>query len=174
MTITSKNTSINKTKAPSIVRLVNKLGGFRTGQKVFDYGCGKYPETTEQAITDNHDLIYSGYDPYNRTQEENSKAHKIIPDGYAHVVLMSNVLNVIHPVAMQAVAVCQAHRKLKLGGILYVTVYEGDKSGNGKRTKTDCWQENKKTTDYIPMIQDIFGNCERKGKLLIACKRSQS
>lgn len=174
-TITSAATSINKNKPPAIVKLVEKLGGFKRGQSVFDYGCGKYPEVTEKAIKSKTRVSYAGYDTYNRTQEENDKAHRAIPDGCAHVVLLSNVLNVIHPVAIQAVTVVKANRKLRIGGTLYITVYEGDKSGSGRETKKDCWQENRKTEDYMKMIQDIFGkeNVTRKGKLIIARKTEE-
>ena len=42
------------------------------------------------------------------------------------------------------------------GEKLYITVYDGDRSGIGRITKTDkngsaaCWQENRKYKDYIP------------------------
>jgi len=175
MTITSANTSINKTKPPAIVKLVEKIGGFKRGQSVFDYGCGKYPDVTEKAIQGKTRVRYAGYDLYNRTQEENDKACREIPEGCAHVVLLSNVLNVIHPRAIQAVTAIRAQEKLRIGGTLYITVYEGDKSGSGRMTKEDCWQENRKTEDYMPMLRDIFGeeNVTRKGKLIIAQKTKE-
>ena len=39
---------------------------------------------------------------------------------------------------------------MRKGEKLYITVYDGDKSGIGRMTKKDCWQENRKYKDYIP------------------------
>jgi len=171
-TITSANTSINKTKAPAIVKLVEKVNGFHDGQHVFDFGCGKYPETTKAAILDNYDLIYAGFDPYNRTSNENSRASFLIPMQHANVVLCSNVLNVIQKSGDRRVSLVLMRNRLQKGGILYLTVYEGNKSGKGKKTKEDCWQENRPTQDYVQEIENVFGkgNVTRKGKLIIATK----
>jgi len=49
--ITSANTSINKTKPPAIIKLVDQTEGWKKEARVLDLGCGKYPElilTTEQ------------------------------------------------------------------------------------------------------------------------------
>jgi hypothetical protein len=169
MTVTSANTSINKTRAPAIVKLVEKIDGFQPGQTVLDWGCGKYPEVTEKAL-EKHRLNYAGYDPYNRTRDENLNCWASFYK--ADVVLMSNVLNVIPKVAIQTLTVLQAHKALKMGGKLYTTVYEGDKSGQGRETKPGCWQENKKTSEYVTLLKKIFGQMavQRKGKLIIVKK----
>lgn len=167
--ITSKNTSINKSRPPAIIKLVEKLGGFKRGQKVFDYGCGKYPEVTVKALK-RHRVVYAGFDPHNRTPRENAEANKIIPRQTADTVLCSNVLNVVRTMGDRRVLLVLALNRLKMGGTFYATVYEGDKSGKGRKTQEDCWQCNKKTEAYMKEIIQVFGNCQRKGKLLIAVK----
>jgi hypothetical protein len=171
MTITSAATSVNKSKPPAIVNLIKKINGFHDGQRILDYGCGKYPEVTERAIMEDYDVIYSGYDPHNRNSEENNEALKRFRK--ADVVLLSNVLNVLQHKAVQAATVIKAYQELAMGGTLYITVYEGDKSGSGRVTKKDCWQENRKTEDYMDMLRDIFPHTERKGKLIIVYKTKE-
>lgn len=43
------------------------------------------------------------------------------------------------------------------GNKLLITVYEGDKSGKGKRSKTDCWQENRRVADYLEEVEQATG-----------------
>lgn len=37
----------------------------------------------------------------------------------------------------------------RTGGRYLVTVYEGDRSGNGRETMPDCWQRNEKARAYL-------------------------
>ena len=135
---TSKNTSINSKKMPKIYGLIADLIGDKT---VIDYGCGKY--------FDNYGLPenYYGYDPYNRPDED------ALTKQY-DVALCSNVLNVI----MEPEVREQVMNKLKeLAKTIYITVYEGNKSGVGKMSKDDCYQLNRKIGDYIPELVSVFG-----------------
>ena len=136
---TSANTSINSKKLPRIYNLVSeRING---NQTVIDYGCGKY--------FDNYNLPdnYVGYDPYNKPNDE------LLNKKY-DIALCSNVLNVI----MEKDVRSSLLRKLKdLASTVFITVYEGDKSGNGKISKNDCYQLNRKRCDYIPELVDVFG-----------------
>lgn len=56
-------------------------------------------------------------------------------------------------------------------------IYEGDKSGNGKISKKDCYQRNEKTESYVSFITNtikVISTCDydvkRKGQYII-CKR---
>ena len=57
---------------------------------------------------------------------------------------------------------------LKNGGVAYISVYEGNKSGIGNQSKNDCWQNNKKLIDYLPTIQKVFPNAYIKYGMIIA------
>ena len=136
---TSANTSINSKKLPAIYRMVS--GRINETEKVIDYGCGKYFDSYN--LPEN----YHGYDPYNRPEksELNTKYN---------IALCSNVLNVI----MEREARYNLLNTLKnLADKVFITVYEGDKSGKGKTTKNDCYQLNRKRGDYIPELVDVFG-----------------
>ena len=55
---------------------------------------------------------------------------------------------------------------------ILITVYEGNKSGVGKQTSADSWQENRCTADYVNEIKSVLPewNVVRFGKLIKATK----
>ena len=68
------------------------------------------------------------------------------------VVLCSNVINVVWEAEIRAEVISLAAQ----GERAYFTVYEGDGSGQGRRSKTG-WQENRRTRDYLNEITAAFG-----------------
>lgn len=163
---TSKDTSINSGKLPAIYRLVK----FTPGQLVLDYGGGKFDNGVEYLA----DLGVTGlvYDPYNRTSEHNRNVIRQIRDaGGADVALCSNVLNVIKEPEARIAVLKNIRKLLKPSGKVYITVYEGSGTGEGKQSQSDAYQLNRKTADYLEEIQEVFPNAERKGKLISACFR---
>ena len=107
---TSKQTSINSTKAPAVYsmkRAVNVM----TGKTVVDIGGGRFDTAAEAARV--YGAAVSIYDPFNRTPEHNAA----VLAGSYDVAVISNVLNVIDSEAA-----------------LLITVYEGDGSGTGRQT----------------------------------------
>ena len=134
---TSANTSVNSSKKPKIYNLIS----IPCNANVIDFGCGKY--------FDNYKFDFNcvGYDPYNRPDED------VLNKTYEFAVC-SNVLNVISEIEQRL----NVLRKLKdLAPTVYITVYEGNKSGNGKVSKTDCYQLNRRACDYIQEIVSVFG-----------------
>ena len=135
---TSANTSINSTKVPALFRKIRWIAGTRN----LDWGGGKYDTATE--YLKQYGVQNVIYDPFNRSDEEN---HAALAGTYDTVTL-SNVLNVIAERDVRIEAVQGALDHLKPGGRLYISVYEGNHSGVGRRTKPDCWQCNRPLTDY--------------------------
>lgn len=85
---TSKQTSINSTKAPAVYsmkRAVNVM----TGKTVVDIGGGRFDTAAEAARV--YGATVSIYDPFNRTPEHNAA----VLAGSYDVTVISNVLNVI-------------------------------------------------------------------------------
>ena len=141
---TSANTSVNMKKLPAIYTKAEK---HITG-KVLDYGCGKYTVLIKNHA-EKHGFRWSGYDKFNQTAEQNAHAFK-----KADVVISSNVLNVIEEKEVRKDVL---KKMAKRGNKLLITVYEGDKSGKGKRSKTDCWQENRRVADYLEEVEQATG-----------------
>lgn len=132
---TSKQTSINSTKAPavySIKRAVNVM----TGKTVVDIGGGRFDTAAEAARV--YGAAVSIYDPFNRTPEHNA-------------------------------AVLAATK----AAALLITVYEGDRSGTGRQTAADSWQENRRTADYMDEIASALPgwNVARFGRLIQATQK---
>lgn len=141
---TSANTSINCKKIPAVY---TKAAKHITG-KVLDYGCGKYTALIK-AHAEKNGFQWSGYDKFNQTAEQNAHAFR-----KADVVISSNVLNVI---AESDVRKDVLEKMARRGNKLLITVYEGDKSGKGRRSQADCWQENRKTADYLAEVEQATG-----------------
>lgn len=136
---TSADTSINSKKRPAIYNLVSKT--ITENETVLDYGCGKY--------FDNYNLPknYHGYDPYNRPDETELNRRY-------DVALCSNVLNVIME---KEIRLDILYTLKNLADKIMITVYEGDKSGEGKKTKENCYQLNWKWRKYLPELIEVFG-----------------
>jgi len=136
---TSADTSINSKKLPAIYRMIK--GRVTENETVLDYGCGKYFD--DYNLPEN----FHGYDPFNRPNETELNRQY-------DVALCSNVLNVI----MEKEIRLDLLRTLqKLADRIMITVYEGDKSGEGKETKEDCFQLNRKKKEYLPELIEVFG-----------------
>ncbi len=143
---TSANTSINRNHLPAIYKKVDVANA---GQ-VLDYGCGKFFDA--YGLPEN----VHGYDPYNRNVPEELERQY-------DTIICSNVLNVImeHEVRKSLLETLKA-----LGKQVYITVYEGDKTGVGRQTANDCYQLNRKIKDYLPEVIEVFGNAEIKNGMI--------
>lgn len=157
---TSKATSINSTKAPAVYGM-KKAIAHMTGKAVIDIGGGKFD--TAAAVAAEYGAAVAVYDPYNRDAEHNART---LAGSYS-VAVISNVLNVIDNAAARADVVQLAASKAP---VILVTVYEGNRSGTGRQTAADSWQENRPTADYTAEIAAALPGwtVTRAGKLIIA------
>jgi len=158
--ITSANTSINSLKLPKIFNQINwdkltedyikKNGITITADKspiILDYGAGKYTAHIRKVCAD-HGWGYVAYDPYNGSDKDWDKKTPSL-------IVCSNVLNVIQDDDI----LNDIHEWIYNRKIPYlITVYEGDKSGNGKETKKDCYQRNDKIINYKRRDEIIYKN----------------
>lgn len=162
--ITSKATSINSTKVPAVFRLVKD---WAPGQVNIDIGGGRYDTATDYLwqTYGAHNLII---DPYNRTPEWNAAVRSLARN--AGSATISNVLNVIPELGARLDVLWQAHELLALGAPVYITVYEGDGTGTGRQTGSDCWQENRKLASYLEEVRQVFPDAVRRGKLIVGHK----
>lgn len=143
--ITSANTSINAKKVPAIFRKIR----WQPGTRNLDYGGGKYDiATTYLAKLGVDNQIY---DPYNRSDEWNRRVRH--PKELYDTCTISNVLNVLDNSRLRQLVLMDAMHLVKRGGTIYITVYSGDKSGVGKLSKTDCWQNNQLLSFYAEELR---------------------
>lgn len=161
--ITSKNTSINKDKVPAIYGKLAKHGIY--GTHVFDVGCGKYVQHI-RSYAKNYGICthWHGFDPYNRPKKINERVtelafeekYRAYGDLNPNVFVSSNVLNVIKGEGRQREYLVGIFRMMKGIDECYITVYEGNRSGVGRITKRDCWQENKKLKEYFEIVNMAY------------------
>lgn len=142
---TSKNTSINTKRLPTIY---SKLNLERLRDKtIFDYGSGKI-ETVRiiREKLESYDIDYIPYDIYNLSNADNCYALERRKE--ADVYICSNVLNVIKEDDIVQMIIDEIVQ-LSNTKPYFFKIYEGNKSEVGKQTKKDCWQRNQKTKDYL-------------------------
>lgn len=156
---TSAGTSINAQKLP---RIYTALRAVMAGQRVIDYGCGRYTDHLK-AYGDGIGADIHFFDPYNQPDSVNRATEATTGAAFA---ICSNVLNVID--SDRAVTDCIAGA-LRLGnGRAYFTVYEGDGSGMARETQNgQSWQRNARLRDYARFAPDGCAVCFRAGVMEI-------
>lgn len=161
-TFTSAATSINSTRLPAVYSKAPLSAPF-----VLDYGCGKYTDHIRTALhKDGRELF--PYDPFNQPEEVNSRSIEAVKVSASHRVpvdvVCSNVLNVIdddatvHQVAKDIERIVRS-----TGGTGFVTVYEGNRSGIGRRTGADQYQRNEPLRSYL----HYFSNATIKSGMIV-------
>lgn len=140
---TSRQTSINSTKAPAVYSMKRAVEAM-TGKKVVDIGGGRFDTAAEVARV--YGAAVSIYDPFNRTPEHNAA----VLAGSYDVAVISNVLNVIDSEAARGDVVRLAATKA-----------------------ADSWQENRRTADYMDEIAAALPgwNVARFGRLIQATQK---
>ena len=147
-TYTSAATSINSGRLPAVYGRIP----YFTGRVVLDWGCGRYTDHIRAALPGH--LAYLPYDPFNQPEEVNRDTLALVRIA-VHTqtpvtVICSNVLNVIdNEDEIRSIAAWIQYIVQKTGGIGYVTVYEGNRSGTGRKTGPDQYQRNAPIRDYL-------------------------
>lgn len=148
-TITSAATSVNM--VPRLFKNIN----WKPGTYNLDIGGGRFQTGTDYlaglGVTN---LVY---DPYNRSEEHNRKVLlEAILNQDKLSITMSNVLNVIQDEYARHMTIALSWSFFRP---VFISVYEGDKSGEGKITSRG-WQENRRLTDYRDEVMRFFGTVE--------------
>ena len=156
---TSANTSLNQ--IPALFRKVSKyMDGYN-----FDNGAGRYNKATEYLKS--LGITNMPYDKYNRGKEENSKA---LTHVNYETSTIANVLNVIDNEQDIINVLELSYTLLKDGGKCFISCYEGNKTGIGRKTKEDCYQQNKPLKWYLPLVKKVFPIAYIKYGIIIAEK----
>lgn len=158
----SSDTSINSGKLPTVY---SKLE-FDNGCTVLNYGGGKFNNTIEFGKVNGFtDLIF---DPFNRTMEWNAAVVKSISENGVDLAILSNVLNVIKEVDVRGFVLSVLADTLGENKPLFVTVYEGDRTGNGRQTSKSAWQENRKLKEYTAEVKEHFAHAKTRYNTIVA------
>ena len=148
---TSAGTSINRNKLPAIYRRLEKQG-LLAGKTILDYGCGKYTAHIEDFCA-SIGADWHGYDPYNQPKVVNMEANYYCSAvKKPEIAICSNVLNVID----SDETICRVLNLLpQVAERVFITVYEGDRTGNGRQTGPDQYQRNQPLKWYATFASDL-------------------
>ena len=131
----SAGTSLRQIPALHKKVMENKLFGGTN----FDNGAGKYMNATNYLAC--NEVLNIRFDPFNLSEETNSKAARY--RGMCETSTIANVLNVIKEESIQIEVLKRSYNMLKACGWCFISIYEGNKTGEGKQSKKGCWQNNK-------------------------------
>ena len=141
---TSKNTSINSNKLPTAFHKFKP----DSGERVLDYGCGRFWANTASYCYRNNVRMYLPYDKYNCSDNLNASTLDYLKASSADRVYCCNVLNVIKEDEIVQNIVDDCIHFLCCGGVAIFQIYTGNNSGVGSVTKADCYQRNSKGLAY--------------------------
>ena len=165
---TSAATSINKSKLPEAYSTIHKKIGWQKGTTHIDIGGGKFDNAVDFLRGLGVDAHV--FDPFNRTPEHNQRVMETVGEEGADTASLFNVLNVIKEPEYREEALRTAHKSLKPGGRVFISIYEGDRSGVGRKTKSDSWQNNMTTAAHLSEVQKIFPNAKIQHGIIHATK----
>lgn len=169
-TITSAKTSLKQ--VPAIFRLINEVMKrpevfWAYNDDVLDVGGGKYDLLTDKLAeigARNHVL-----DPFNRSEEHNQGVVRLLSARPADIALCSNVLNVIREPSARDDVHRTIKRLTKPDGMVFFTVYEGNRSSRGRRTSKG-WQANRPTKNYARELRRHYHQVTVCSNKLIVCE----
>ena len=165
----SKNTSVNTHHLPAIYHKVNwrHYACAADDYHVFDIGCGQL--ATQYMAYDKLKQFgiqkFYPWDPNHRCIISKTKTViEMSKTNTNKVILCANVLNVIDDdSALNSLIalICDISVIQEPSGIyhmnpVFVSVYEGDRSGVGRQTKQDCWQRNERLCIYLEKFNDYI------------------
>jgi hypothetical protein len=155
---TSERTSVNQ--LPGVFNRVE----WEPKSVNLDYGGGKFNQAVEflkgKGVTN---LVF---DPYNRAAEHNQKIMHMLKKRKADTATIANVLNVIKEPEIRKQVMRKVKSLVKPGGSVYIMCYRGE--GNTPGPTCNGWQENRPIRTYLEEVQQVFGQAELKGQMIVA------
>ena len=150
----------------------SKLFATKKGETNADLGGGAYDMGTNY-LKKEKGITNVVVDPHNRTKAHNAAVlRNLASKKGAESSTTLNTLNVIKEPEARKQLIEQAYAVTKPNSKSYYQIFEGNKSGVGKQTGPEQWQNNLKTEEYVPEIESVFGvgNVKRRGNYIIATK----
>ena len=141
---------------------------------ILNFGCGRYPDLVEEAFP-LHSFMH--FDPYfDRVEENEAYVHTDLMDMLWYVgtekkfggvvVMCANVLNVLTDDELKDTIMTLNILAFE-GFLVHISIYEGDRSGVGKKTSRG-YQRNQKAVEYTRYFDGLF--VKRKGNILTVSK----
>lgn len=167
----SKNTSVNTTRLPAVYNKIywGRYNTLTDQYHIFDIGCGclKTQRIIKETLADYGITRFYPWDPHHECIINKDKTLQVMNNtSIKKVIICSNVLNVIdNDDALNSLIarICDMSVIQEPDGIyrmnpVFITVYEGNKSGVGCETKKDCWQRNERMRVYLEKFNNYIKN----------------
>ena len=148
------------TTARRQVPALHRAVPWRRGETNLDLGGGPWPDATSFLATLGVRNVV--VDPGWQTPREVAAARARVAGGRADTATLANLLNVIPAREGRRTALALAANALGPGGVAYVSVHEGDRSGRGRKTR-DGWQANRRLASYAGEVGEFFGDVRVRG-----------
>jgi hypothetical protein len=169
--VTSAETSVKQ--VPAILNKIIKVmrmpeSFFASVGDVLDVGGGKYDMLTDKfAEMGVRNWVW---DPFNRSTDHNSFVERMLTARRADVAICSNVLNVIRERTVREFLHRGVIKKMSNPeGLVFFTVYEGDKTAKGKKT-TKGWQANRPAWCYLRGLRKHYDSVTLCSNKLFVCE----
>lgn len=147
----------NKTSVNSITKVYNKFD-FGLNSLILDYGGGRFDTNKNFMESKGHKLFV--YDPYNRSNEHNEEVISLVLSyGGADIIVCANVLNVIYEDEVVYYILNDMKKYMHNETIIYIQIYEGDKTGVGRET-IKGYQRNLMAGLYYDFINEVYKDFE--------------
>ena len=162
--MTKQQYTSEKTSLKHVPALIQSIS-FKAGTINLDFGGGKYDLASEYLLT--QQVVNLVYDPFNRSDLHNDSVLNVLQRHKAYSATVANVLNVIKEDSVILEALLQVKSLVRYGGGIYISIYEGNKTGVGKET-TKGWQRNEKAKAYLEKVKSVFPNAIRNDNYIFA------
>lgn len=155
---TSERTSVNQ--LPAVFNRVE----WKPKSVNLDYGGGRFDNAVD--FLKGKGVKNLVFDPYNRAAEHNREIMHMLKKRKADTATIANVLNVIKEPEIRKQVMRKVRGLVKPGGTVYIMCYRGE----GKCPGPTCngWQENRPIKTYLEEVQQVFGEAELNGSMIVA------
>lgn len=159
----NSNHNSAKTCVKTLPRLF-KLVNWQRDTGNIDIGGGRYNLVTDYLAS--LGVVNLVWDPYNRSLEHNARVMRMVNRCKAYSATISNVLNVVkgEKDRYTVMRIAEGYSS----GPVYITVYEGNKSGVPSISKRGTWQANRTLETYFDEVRKVFPVFQVKDKMIIA------
>ena len=157
--ITSKNTALNQIAKTFTEKKYREL--FKDAI-VLDYGCGK-GMSRNYCLNVLQAKKWYGYDKYHEPYTNLEIMSEFIRDvqegDKKAVITVNNVLNVLQDIRdIREIFHFALRIVSQLNCTVIFKIYEGNRTGNGKISKKDCYQRNEKTAVYEALLHEFISD----------------
>lgn len=139
---------------------LDRVVPFQVHERVLDLGGGAWDFGMEYlGARGAHGVVY---DPGARPYAHTARVQPIVDAGGFDRVIVAHVLNVIEDPQDRRMLLETARRTLRPGGVVYLTIWEGDRSSIPLRTER-VYQRNAPVAVYLGEINAVFARVKVRG-----------